>query len=116
MSQYHPSPGEVVDIRPLGGKLPDAASIALFRTDDVEVMRLILPKGKSIPEHFVPGEITLQCLEGVVEIQALDKTQQLQAGELLYLHGNTPYAIVALDNASVLMTMLRKDEGRVVTS
>lgn len=115
MSQYHPSPGEIVDIRPLGDKLLDGASIALFRTDDVEVMRLVLPKGKSIPEHVVPGEITLQCLEGVVEIQAFDKAQHLQAGELIYLHGNTPYAIVALDNASVLMTMLRKDEGRVIT-
>ena len=115
MSQYHPSPGEVIDIRPLGDKLLDAASIALFRTDDVEIMRLILPKGKSIPEHEVQGEITLQCLEGFVEIQALDKTLQLRAGELIYLHGNTPYAIFALENASVLMTMLRKDEGRVVT-
>ncbi|HEY0847692.1 MAG TPA: cupin domain-containing protein [Noviherbaspirillum sp.] len=115
MSQYHPSPGEVIEIRPLGDKLLDAASIALFRTDDVEVMRLILPKGKSIPEHHVPGEITLQCIEGVVEIQALDKTQPLQAGELVYLHGNTPYAMYALENASVLMTMLRKDEGRAVT-
>lgn len=115
MSQYHPSPGEVIDIRPLGDKLLDAASIALFRTDDVEVMRLVLPRGKSIPEHYVQGEITLQCLEGVVEIQALDMTLRLQTGELIYLHGNTPYAIVALENASLLMTMLRKDEGRVVT-
>ena len=115
MSQYHPSPGEVIDIRPLGDKLLDAASIALMRTDDFEVMRLVLPQGKSIPEHQVPGEVTLQCLEGVVEIQSHDKTQQLQAGELLYLHGNTPYALYALQNASLLMTMLRKDEGKAIT-
>lgn len=115
MSQYHPVPGEVIDIRPLADKLLDTASIALVRTDDIEVMRLVLPNGKSIPEHHVPGEITLQCIEGIVEVQARDATQQLQAGELLYLHGNTPYALYALENASILMTMLRKDEGRVVT-
>jgi quercetin dioxygenase-like cupin family protein len=115
MSLPHPSSGEVIDIRPLGDKLREAASIALARTDDFEVMRLILPKGKSIPEHQVPGEITLQCLEGVVEMQVQGKTQVLQAGEMLYLHGNTPYALNALQDASVLMTMLRKDEGRTVT-
>lgn len=111
MSQYRPGSAEPIDIRPLGAKLTDTASIALMRTDDVEVMRLVLPKGKSIQEHQVPGEITLQCIEGTVEVQAQDKTQALQAGELLYLQGNTPYALYALENSSVLMTMLRKDES-----
>lgn len=110
MSLRHAVSGEVIDIRPLGDQLVDAASIALARTDDFEVMRLALPKGKSVPEHQVPGEITLQCIEGTVEVQAHDKTQQLQAGNLLYLQGNTPYAIFALENSSVLMTMVRKDK------
>ncbi|RZI43423.1 cupin domain-containing protein [Herbaspirillum sp. HC18] len=110
MSQYHPVPGEVIDIRPLGPNLADAAPIALVRTDDIEVMRLVLPKGKSIPEHHVPGEITLQCIEGTIEVQAHDRTQALRAGELIYLEGNTPYAILALEDSSALMTMLRKDE------
>lgn len=115
MSQYRPGSGELIDVRPLGDKLVDTASIALVRTDDFEVMRLVLPQGKSVPEHHVPGEVTLQCIEGAVEVQAHDKTQQLQAGDLLYVPGNTPYALYALQNASVLMTMLRKDNGRVVT-
>jgi len=109
MSQHHPAPGEVIDIRPLDDKLVDAASIALARTDDFEVMRIIMPQGKSIPEHSVAGELTLQCIEGTVEVQALDKSQTLQAGQMIYLHGNTPYALLAHQNASVLMTVLRKD-------
>ena len=115
MAQYHPPSGEPIDIRPLGDKLTDAASIALMRTEDVEVMRLILPQGKSIPLHQIPGEITLQCIEGTVELQAHDKTQPLMAGELLYLQGNTPYALYALQNSSLLMTMLRKDDGIATT-
>jgi len=110
MSQHHPASGELIDIRPLGDDLKDAASIALARTDDLEVMRLILPKGRSIPEHHVAGEITLQCLEGTVEVQAHDRTQPLRAGQMLYLAGEVPYALYALENSSVLMTMLRKDE------
>jgi len=109
MSQSRPAPGDLIDVRPLGDGLVDTASIALARSNDFEVMRLILPKGKSIPEHRVAGELTLQCLEGMVEVQALDRTQHLQAGHMLYLEGNTPYALYAPENASVLMTVVRKD-------
>lgn len=108
MSQYHPAPGEPIDVRPLGDRLADAASIALVRTDDFEVMRLVLPEGKSIPAHSMAGELTLQCLEGALEIEALGRSRTLQAGQMLYLDGNTPYALFAPGNASVLMTVVRK--------
>lgn len=110
MALHHAASGEKIDVRPLAGALLDSASTALVRTGDLEVMRLVLPKGKSVPEHQVPGEITFQCLEGIVEVQAHDKAQTLAAGELLYLEGNVPYALYALEDASMLMTMLRKPE------
>jgi quercetin dioxygenase-like cupin family protein len=109
MSQHHATSGEVIDLRPLGVKLPETAPVALVRTDDFEVMRLVLRNGKSVPEHKIAGELTLQCLEGTVEVQAHGKTTALQAGHLVYLQGNTPYALFALEDASLLMTMLRKD-------
>ncbi|HEY8607071.1 MAG TPA: cupin domain-containing protein [Noviherbaspirillum sp.] len=111
MSLPHPGPGEPIDVRPLGPRLGAAASTALFRTDDVEVMRLVLPKGKSVPEHHVEGEMTLQCLEGTVDVQTGDQAQRLSAGEMLYLYGHTPYSLSALEDASLLMTMLRKGEN-----
>ncbi|HYD63004.1 MAG TPA: cupin domain-containing protein [Noviherbaspirillum sp.] len=109
MSQHHPAPGELIDIRPLEDRFGDAASIALARTDDLEVMRVVMQKGKTIPTHSVPGELTLQCLEGTVEVQALGRTQPLLAGQMIYLLGNTPYALSASENSSLLMTVLRKE-------
>lgn len=111
MSLPHPGPCEPIDVRPLGARLGDASSTALFRTDDIEVMRLVLPRGKSVPEHHVEGEMTLQCLEGTVEVRTGGKLQRLQAGEMLYLFGRTPYSLTAADDTSVLMTMLRKGEN-----
>ncbi|QDZ29152.1 cupin domain-containing protein [Noviherbaspirillum sp. UKPF54] len=107
---HHATSGELIDVRPLAEKLRQSMSTALLRTDDLEVMRLVLPADKSVPEHHVAGEITLLCLEGTVELQAHDKTQVLQAGRMIYLAGNVPYALRALEDASVLMTMLRKPE------
>lgn len=110
MSLHHATSGELINVRPLGDKLLDAVSVALVRTDDFEVMRLILPQNKSVPAHYVEGELTLQGLEGTVEVQAHGKTQTLRQGDLLYLQGREPYALYALENSSLLMTMLRKGD------
>ncbi|MGE5622212.1 MAG: cupin domain-containing protein [Bacillota bacterium] len=107
---HHATSGELIDVRPLGDKLPQSPSTAFFRTDDLEVMRLVLPANKSVPEHHVAGPVTLFCLEGAVELQAHDKLQVLQAGQMVYLAGNVPHALRALENSSLLMTMLRKPE------
>lgn len=116
MALHHVTSGEPVDIRPLGDRLVDTPSTAVVRTDDFEVMRMVLPAGKSVPQHHVPGELTIQCLEGTVELQAHDKTQPLRAGDLVYLAGNVPHALYALENSSILVTMLRKDhEANQVT-
>lgn len=110
MSLHHATSGEVIDVRPLGDKLAQSASIALVKTATLEVMRLVLPANKSLPEHHVSGEITMLCIEGTVELQAHDKMQVLQAHQMVYLAGNVPYALRALENSSILMTVLRKQE------
>lgn len=110
MSLHHAASGEVIQIHPPGSMSPDAPSVALLKSARLEVMRLVLPKGKSVPEHHVAGEITLQCLEGTVEVQAHEKTQSLQVGQMLHLLGNVPYALYALENSSLLMTMLRDED------
>jgi quercetin dioxygenase-like cupin family protein len=72
----------------------------------LELIRLILPAGKAIPTHKAPGEITVQCLEGHVVFTATGKTQHLSAGELLYLSAEQPHAVEAIEDSSLLVTML----------
>ena len=106
MALAHLQPGEVGDVAPLGEELLTAKSGALLKTDDVEVIRLILPQGKTIPEHKAPGEIIVQCLEGRVAFTSMTKTQELSAGKLLFLTAGEPHALEALENSSVLVTIL----------
>ncbi|RJG04904.1 hypothetical protein D3870_01670 [Noviherbaspirillum cavernae] len=105
MSLHHAVSGELIPIHPLGDKLAQTASTALLKSRQLEVMRLVLPAGKSVPVHQVPGELTMQCLEGRVELQAHGKTQQLHGGEMVFLTGNEPYALRAMENCSILMTV-----------
>jgi quercetin dioxygenase-like cupin family protein len=73
-------------------------------------MRLVLPAGKTMPQHWVEGEVTIQCLEGSIELDAQQNGRELKqvlhAGELVYLAGGVPHSLRALENASVLMTIL----------
>jgi quercetin dioxygenase-like cupin family protein len=104
MALSHATPGQIVDI--LGSTVPSAQTLALFKSSELEVMRLILPAGKAVPSHRVAGEITVQCLEGSFEIMVEGRTQVMHAGQLLHLSGGTQHGFVALEDASALVTIV----------
>lgn len=108
MALKHADPGQVIDLAPYGNGLAQAQSIALFKSEDLEVMRLVLLAGKTMPSHHVAGEITIQCLEGSVEVTAEGATHALRPGHLMYLPGRSPHALYAVDDASVLVTVALK--------
>jgi quercetin dioxygenase-like cupin family protein len=112
MSLPHAHSGDVISVRPFGNKLKQAISSALVSNDKVEVMRLVLEAGKTIPAHELTGEVTIQCLEGTVELRMPQRVQQLEQGEMVYLDGGVPRALHATQDSSVLMTLLRRHAER----
>lgn len=106
MAIPHAQPGDVIDISPLGKKLPQTQTSTLVKTDSLEVLRLVLPAGKVIDPHSVPGEITVQCLEGKAVFTARGKDQELTPGQMLYLAGGDEHALRAVEDASLLVTIL----------
>lgn len=108
MAIPHAGSGDVIDVTPLGEGLRQAITTTLVKSDQLEVIRLVLPAGKGIAEHRAPGEITVQCLEGTIEFQAHGGPRTLQAGQMLYLAGGEPHALKAVADASVLLTILLK--------
>lgn len=107
MAIHHADPGEVVDVRPLGAALATSKTSSLFKTDHVEAIRRVLQAGKELPTHKAPGEIIVHCLEGRIAFTALGETQQLEAGRLLFLGAGEPHSLKCIENASVLVTIVR---------
>lgn len=105
MSIHHAKPNEIVQL-PLGKDLANSKTTTLVKSDDLELIRLVLPAGKEIPKHKAHGEITVQCLEGRIDFTAEDKTQELVAGQLLFLVAGEPHALKAIEDSSVLVTLL----------
>lgn len=108
MALAHASPGQALDVRPLGPRLADAKTSALFKSEDLEILRLVLLAGRSFPQHKVPGEVTIHCLEGSLDIQLEARSVRLEAGTLLFLTRHTVHAVHAVTDASALVTICLK--------
>ena len=106
MAIPHAQPGQPVDVSPLGPRLADEKTVALFKSDELEVIRLVLQAGKALPPHKVPGEITIHCLEGRIAVGADGAQHVLAAGQLLYLGGGVLHDVTALEDASALVTIV----------
>ena len=105
MALRHARSGDVVDVRAYGAQIGETQSFALFKAHQLEVMRLVLPAGHRMPTHQVPGEVTLQCLEGQVRVDVDGQPRDLPAGHLMHLAGGVPHALQAEQTASVLVTI-----------
>jgi quercetin dioxygenase-like cupin family protein len=106
MSIPHAASGELIDVSPLGKGLRNSISTTLIRAPHLEVFRLILEAGREIPDHKASGAITIQCLEGAVELQAHGKTQILHQGIMIYLNDAEPHSVKAIEDSSLLITIL----------
>ncbi|WP_354686184.1 cupin domain-containing protein [Cupriavidus necator] len=106
MSLPHLSSGQIASVLPLGARLDQTATQALFKEGPLEVMRLVLKAGKHVPPHSVDGPMTVQCLEGEVRLRVDGAERQLRPGDLLYLGPCVRYDVTAMTDASVLVTMV----------
>lgn len=109
MALTHADPAQPFDVRPLGAALAQSKSTALFKSEQLEVMRLVLPAGRSLPPHRVDGEITVQCLEGRVNFDADGGRTVLSAGQMLYLRGGVAHSLEAIADASLLLTVVLRE-------
>lgn len=105
MALPHAQPGQAIDVGPLGAGLAQGKTAALFKSADLEVMRLVLLAGRSLPPHGVPGEITIQCIEGAIDVTVDGRSHVLQAGQLLYFAGGVRHGVTALQDASAIVTV-----------
>lgn len=105
MAISHASPGQIIDLHSVDASA-NRATQTLIKTENIEVIRLVLPAGKKIAEHKVAGEITVQCLDGHIEFTGCGKTQDLRAGQMLYLTGGDLHALHAIENSSVLVSIM----------
>jgi quercetin dioxygenase-like cupin family protein len=110
MTQHATSTGRTTSVQLLTAD-DTSCKITLVKTPQVEVIQLIVPAGRDVPTHQVQGELIAHCLEGRVSLFALRNSYDLTPGQLLHLSIDEPFSIRAIDNASVLVTLIAAKTG-----
>ena len=105
MALKHAQAFEAIDLRPLGEQLADAPSTSLIKSQHLQLMRVVLRAGESMPEHHVRGEITLQCLEGRAAVLTPGRRIELQPGQVTLLPADEPHAVLGITDTSLLVTV-----------
>jgi len=114
MSHGHIKTGEVINLETLRDGMPGNSTFALIKTDDMEVIRMVMPRGRDIMEHSVKGEMSVQCLKGQVIFQVEDEAKELTAGDWLHLSHNQPHALHARADSVLLLTILFSEDNSEV--
>ena len=105
MALEHARPLEPIDVRPLGATLAATQTHSLIKSRDLQLMRLVLRACESLPPHHVGGEVTLQCLEGHVQISIPGRRIELKTGEVVLLPAGEEHDVQAQADSSVLVTI-----------
>lgn len=98
--------GEVVNLDSLSKEMDAGATYALIKTEDMEVIRMVIPGGKHIPEHKVKGQLTVQCLKGEVQFSFEGNSLTLRENDWICLDKKTMHSLKALNDSVLLLTIL----------
>lgn len=104
MALHHLGPGEKLRLASSHSTAKPRKS-ALVKTDVFETVQLLLRPGEEIPPHVVPGYATVHCLEGRIVLQT-DERIEMEAGDWLYLDRGQRHLVAALEQSSLLVTIL----------
>jgi len=85
---------------------PTKKTKAIIKTNEIELARLVIPKGKEYPNHKVSGPIVVQCVQGKIELTAMGTTQELHSGQLLYLAAGELHSLKGVEDSVILLTIL----------
>jgi quercetin dioxygenase-like cupin family protein len=102
----HAYPGMPVDLRPEGESLAAAKTFPLVKETMFEAIRMVLHKDREMADHQVEGRITIYCLDGQIAFTARGQTHKLKAGQWLFLLGDEPHSLRAIEDSSLLLTIL----------
>jgi quercetin dioxygenase-like cupin family protein len=87
-----------------GWEQTDCNGITLFKTDNLTTVLICMHTGSRIGENSIDGTVTLQVMEGEVELTANNEVVTLHAGQIVMLHHEVTHSLLATEETVVLLT------------
>jgi quercetin dioxygenase-like cupin family protein len=87
-----------------GWEETDCNGITLFKTDNLTTVLICMHTGSRIGENSIDGTVTLQVIEGEVELTADEDVLTLHTGQIVMLHHEVTHSILATEETVMLLT------------
>jgi quercetin dioxygenase-like cupin family protein len=107
----HPAPVHEINLRATGARLlaeigdHQRRTESLARESGVSTILMAHQAGDSMDEHSAPGVVTVQVLEGEIELSVEDDTRTLGAGVLVMLQPGVRHSHRAVQASVILLTV-----------
>lgn len=106
MLETCPTTGRVIHV-PLGDGICQATSATLLETNQLQLIRLVVPAGREIPPHRVPTEAVVHVIEGQVCFTHDGHQTEMHAGDVLFLCPQELHSLRGVKDSTVLVTRLK---------
>jgi quercetin dioxygenase-like cupin family protein len=108
LRNHKPGTATVTVEEPLGGETTILRQSHPSTRKDSNTVRFAIevPAGKEIATHRAPGPITVHCLAGRVVLVAHERSQELDAGSLVFLATGEPHSLRGIEDATLLVTIV----------
>ena len=103
--------GQLFDLQPLDENLETEQLTTLLESNDVRIIRVVIPGGRNVPRHESEGVSILHCLQGRVELRTPAGKSIVDAGQLICLMRGEPFSIYGVENSALLVTIVRPKLG-----
>jgi quercetin dioxygenase-like cupin family protein len=86
-------------------KETDRNAITVFKANGLRIVLIALHKGAEMVKHSADGKISIQVLEGKMQLDTDEQSVKLVKGQMLALHEGIPHSLLAKKKTVFLLTL-----------
>jgi quercetin dioxygenase-like cupin family protein len=98
--------GAIVELKTPERSVRGHERTVLVEQDNLRIVQFAIPGGSGIPRYEAQGIIVLHCLAGRLSVTAMGRSRDLRSGQLLHLAVREAFSVDALEDASLLATII----------
>ena len=93
-------------------KESDRNTITIFKTNGLRIVLIALHEGAEMVKHTANGLISVQVLEGKLQLKTDIQSVELSKGQMLVLHQSIPHSVLAIQETIFLLTLTTTLAGK----
>ena len=83
----------------------DRNAITVFKTNGMRLVLIALHRGAEMKTHTANGIISIKIIDGKIKFSTVDRTVELNKGQMLGLHKGIPHSVLAIEETVFLLTL-----------